>query len=235
MTLPTGEQYDRIPAWINYTIQDHESKAFNGAFVSLDDFHFMYPKPEWKNNETPLRVYECHIGISGVEPKIHSFTHFKDTVLPYIAKLGYNTIQIMAILEHPYYGSFGYHVTNFFAVSSRFGNPREFKELVDAAHEMGIKVIIDLVHAHAAKNIDEGLNYWDGTDYQYFHSGEKGIHSQWDSRIFDFSKYEVLRFLLSNIRFWIEEFNTDGFRFDAVTSMLYKHHGINYGFTGQYH
>ena len=135
--------------------------------------------------------------MSGIEPKIHSFTHFKDTVLPYIAQLGYNTIQIMAILEHPYYGSFGYHVTNFFAVSSRFGTPDEFKQLVDEAHGLGIKVIIDLVHAHAAKNIDEGINYWDGTDYQYFHSGEKGIHQQWDSRIFDFSKYEVKGFCLN--------------------------------------
>ena len=125
-------------------------------------------------------------------------------MLPYIAELGYNTIQIMAILEHPYYGSFGYHVRNFFAVSSRFGKPEDFKRLVDTAHALGIKVIIHLVHAHAAKNINEGLNYWDGSDHQYFYSGQKGVQSQWDSRIFDFSKYEVLRFLLSNIRYWME-------------------------------
>lgn len=141
----------------------------------------------------------------------------------------------MAIIEHPYYGSFGYHVSNFFSVSSRFGKPQDFKELVDEAHRLDIKVIIDLVHAHAAKNKFEGINYWDGTEYQYFHSGDQGTHSQWDSRLFNYSKYEVQRFLLSNIKFWLAEYNADGYRFDGVTSILYKHHGVGYGFTGQYH
>lgn len=141
----------------------------------------------------------------------------------------------MGVIEHPYYGSFGYHCSNFFSVSSRFGSPADFKELVDDAHGMGIKVIIDLVHSHAAKNVNEGINMWDGTDYQYFHGGDKGNHPLWDSRVFDYSKYEVLRFLLSNIRYWLEEYQTDGFRFDGVTSMLYHHHGKGVGFTGGYH
>lgn len=230
--LANGKVEDRIPAWINFTHQN-EDKSFDGVYVKLNNYKFKHPKPSWPNKN--LKIYESHIGMSGAEPKIHSFTYFKDHVLPIVQEAGYNVIQLMAIAEHPYYGSFGYHVSNFFSVSSRFGKPNEFKELVDEAHRRGIKIIIDLVHAHAAKNVQEGINLWDGTDYQYFHGGEAGTHSQWDSRLFNYSKYEVQRFLLSNIRYWLEEFNTDGFRFDGVTSILYKHHGVNYGFTGNYH
>ena len=198
--------------------------------MGLGSYEFQHQKPKWENEG--LKIYECHIGMRGINPQVHTFKSFKEDVLPMIDSHGYNVIQIMAILEHPYYGSFGYHVSSFFSVSSRFGKPNEFKELIDEAHKRNIKVVIDIVHAHATKNINEGINLWDGTDYQYFHSGEKGHHSQWDSKIFDYSKYEVLRFLLSNIKFWLTEYNADGFRFDGVTSMLYKHHGINYGFIG---
>jgi 1,4-alpha-glucan branching enzyme len=165
------------------------------------------------------------------EGKIGSFNEFREKVLPRIVKAGYNTVQFMAIQEHPYYGSFGYHVTNFFAVSSRFGNPDDFKALVDACHKAGISVIMDIIHSHSAKNEVEGLSRFDGTLYQYFHDGPRGEHWLWDSRCFDYGKIEVLHFLLSNCRFWLEEYKVDGFRFDGVTSMLYTHHGLGRAFT----
>uniref|UniRef100_A0A3Q2H7S1 1,4-alpha-glucan branching enzyme n=1 Tax=Equus caballus TaxID=9796 RepID=A0A3Q2H7S1_HORSE len=182
-----------------------------------------------------LRIYESHVGISSHEGKIASYKHFTCNVLPRIKGLGYNCIQMMAIMEHAYYASFGYQITSFFAASSRYGTPEELKELVDTAHSMGITVLLDVVHSHASKNSEDGLNMFDGTDSCYFHSGPRGTHDLWDSRLFIYSSWEVLRFLLSNIRWWLEEYGFDGFRFDGVTSMLYHHHGIGASFSGDYH
>lgn len=160
------------------------------------------------------------------EPRCGTYLEFKDKMIPYISNLGYNAIQLMAIMEHAYYASFGYQVTNFFAPSSRYGTPEELKELIDEAHKWGITVLLDVVHSHASKNVADGLNQFDGTDHCYFHGGPRGFHELWDSRLFNYSHWEVLRFLLSNIRWWIEIFGFDGFRFDGVTSMIYKHHGL---------
>jgi 1,4-alpha-glucan branching enzyme len=165
------------------------------------------------------------------EAKVGSYLEYKEKILPRIIKMGYNTVQFMGIMEHPYYGSFGYHVSNFFAASSRFGTPEELKELIDACHEAGLAVIMDLVHSHAVKNEEEGLSRFDGTLYQYFHDGERGDHDAWDSRCFDYGKVEVLHFLLSNARYWLDEFHFDGYRFDGVTSMLYHHRGLGTAFT----
>src|SRR5204863_2405017 len=178
-----------------------------------------------------LRIYETHVGMSQEEEKVGSFDEFTERNLPRIQHLGYNAIQLMAVMENPYYGSFGYHVSSFYAVSSRFGTPEDLKRLIDTAHEMGILVFLDLVHSHAVKNTQEGLNRFDGTDYQYFHAGPRGHHVAWDSLLFDYSKYEVQRFLLSNVRFWLEEYNFDGLRFDGVTSMIYLDHGLGKAFT----
>jgi 1,4-alpha-glucan branching enzyme len=175
--------------------------------------------------QQPLYIYECHIGMSGEKESVSSFLEFADNVLPRIKKQGYTAIQIMAIMEHPYYGSFGYQVSNFFAVSSRFGMPEDFKALVDKAHSMGIAVIMDLVHSHTVKNTVEGLAEFDGTDYQFCHHGNKGDHPDWHTRLFNYGKPEVQHFLLSNIKYWLTEYHLDGFRFDGVTSMLYHHHG----------
>ena len=179
-----------------------------------------------------LYIYECHIGMAQEHGGIGSYTEFKDHVLPRIKQLGYNTIQIMAIMEHPYYASFGYQVTNFFAPSSRFGTPEELKALINEAHKMGITVLLDVVHSHCAPNSREGLNQFDGTEYQYFHAGPKGDHSAWGTKCFNYGKPEVLHFLLSNLKYWQEEFHFDGFRFDGVTSMLYLDHGLGTAFTG---
>ena len=144
------------------------------------------------------------------------------------------TVRSNIFLEHAYYASFGYQVTSFFAPSSRYGTPEELKELIDCAHGLGITVLLDIVHSHASSNVADGLNEFDGSDSCYFHGGSRGHHSAWGSRLFNYGHWEVLRFLLSNLRWWIEEFGFDGFRFDGVTSMLYHHHGIGTGFSGDY-
>jgi 1,4-alpha-glucan branching enzyme len=181
-----------------------------------------------------LRIYEAHVGMGGEEPRVHTYREFADDVLPRVKAGGYNVVQLMAVMEHAYYGSFGYHVTSFLAPSSRFGTPEDLKYLVDAAHGHGLAIIMDLVHSHASKNVNDGLNRWDGTDHHYFHAGPRGNHDLWDSRLFDYSKPEVQRFLLSSARLFVEEYRFDGYRFDGITSMMYHHHGLSFGFSGDY-
>ncbi|MCP8969284.1 alpha-amylase family glycosyl hydrolase [Ectobacillus ponti] len=223
-----GHTYDRIPLYCKRVVQDPDSNVFDGMIWSP-------PLPyEWRHEaflpQRPLYIYECHIGMSGEKEGVSSFLEFADHVLPRIHKLGYTAIQIMAIMEHPYYGSFGYQVSNFFAVSSRFGTPEEFKLLVDRAHSMGIAVIMDLVHSHTVKNTVEGLAEFDGTDYQFCHQGNRGHHPDWHTRLFNYGKPEVQHFLLSNVKYWLTEYRLDGFRFDGVTSMLYHHRGRGVSF-----
>lgn len=174
------------------------------------------------------------VGIATSEGRVGTYKEFTQNVLPRIARLGYNTIQLMAIMEHAYYASFGYQVTSFFAASSRYGPPEDLQELIDTAHGLGITVLLDVVHSHACKNVLDGLNMFDGTDHCYFHEGGKGRHDLWDSRLFNYGAYEPLRFLMSNLRYWVETFKFDGFRFDGVTSMMYTHHGMGVGFSGNY-
>lgn len=195
--------------------------------------HYQFKHTRPKRTKSP-RIYESHVGISSPEGKIATYSHFRDNVLPHIKKQGYNAIQLMAIMEHAYYASFGYQVTSFFAASSRYGTPDELKSLIDEAHRLGIAVYLDLVHSHASKNVIDGLNQFDGTNSCYFHDNDRGYHTLWDSRCFNYSQPEVLRFLLSNIRFWMDEYQFDGFRFDGVTSMLYHSHGIAHAFSGNY-
>jgi len=216
---------DRIPACITRAIQDPTNYDFAGQiWQPTQAYAWQHQEFDTSTITSPV-IYEAHIGMCGEEPRLHSYREFADEIIPHIASAGYNTIQLMAVQEHPYYGSFGYHVSNFFAVCSRFGTPEDLKYLVDTAHKYGLAILLDIVHSHAVKNLSEGLNEFDGTDHQYFHSGERGNQPQWDSKCFNYGKPEVRRFLLSNVRYWLEEFKFDGFRFDGVTSMLYSHHG----------
>ncbi len=219
---------ERLPAFARRLVQDPATNLF-AAQVWNPPVQY-----KWKNDfSNPKRVpliYEAHIGMAQEREAVGSYEEFRTLVLPRIAKARYNTVQLMAIMEHPYYGSFGYHVSGFFACSSRFGTPEELKALIDDAHGMGISVIIDIVHSHAVKNERDGLSLFDGTPFQYFHDGLRGWHSAWDSRCFDYGKTDVLHFLLSNCRYWLDEFHIDGFRFDGVTSMLYLHHGLGVDF-----
>ncbi len=228
MYWPGGEG-ERLPAYCRRTLQDPDTHIFCAQVWQPESPHiWRFPHPSTPI-EAPL-VYESHIGMAQEEAKVGSYLEYKEKILPRIVEMGYNTVQFMGIMEHPYYGSFGYHVSNFFAASSRFGTPEELKELIDACHEAGLAVIMDLVHSHAVKNEEEGLSRFDGTLYQYFHEGDRGDHDAWDSRCFDYGKPEVLHFLLSNARYWLDEFNFDGYRFDGVTSMLYHHRGLGTGF-----
>ena len=222
---------ERIPAWVRRVVQDEATKIFS-AQVWAPEKEYEFKHKKFTPKRTPLLIYECHIGMAQEEEKVGTYSEFREKVLPRIAADGYNCIQIMAIQEHPYYGSFGYHVSNFFAASSRFGTPEELKELIDAAHGMGIAVIMDLVHSHAVKNENEGLGLLDGNPAQYFYGDDKRIHSAWDSLCFDYGKNEVVHFLLSNCKYWLEEFKFDGFRFDGVTSMIYYSHGLGEAFCG---
>ena len=230
VVIHKGQELRRLPAYARYVVQDAKTIAWKAA-IHVPEKPFQWTDSGFKP-EKKLFIYECHIGMAQEEGKVGSYTEFKDKVLPRIKALGYNVIQIMAIMEHPYYASFGYQVTNFFAASSRFGKPDELKALINAAHEMGIAVLLDVVHSHCAPNTREGLNMFDGTDYQYFHSGPRGDHSAWGTKCFNYGKHEVIHFLLSNLKFWMDEYHFDGFRFDGVTSMLYKDHGLGTAFTG---
>ena len=225
-----GGSGDRIPAYAGRVVRDPETLIFN-AQVWFPEKPYTWKIKDFKVPKRPLLIYEAHVGMAQEAEKIGTYTEFRENVLPRIVKAGYNTIQLMAIQEHPYYGSFGYQVSSFFAPSSKFGTPEELKALVDAAHEAGLAVIMDIVHSHAVSNEVEGLSKFDGTTYQYFHIGDRGTHVAWGSRLFDYSKHEVVHFLLSNCRYWLDNFGFDGFRFDGITSMLYLHHGLEKAFS----
>ena len=222
---------ERLPSYARRVVQDDNTKLFCAQVWHPKNDIADHVQPFSPSLDTPLFIYECHIGMAGQEPKVSGFNEFTNNVLPRIEQLGYNCIQLMAIQEHPYYGSFGYHVSNFFSVSSRFGTPQDLQYLINQAHKRNIAVIMDIVHSHAVKNELEGLGNFDGTRYQYFHEGQRGEHPAWDSLCFNYGKNEVLHFLLSNCKFWLDVYNFDGFRFDGVTSMLYRNHGLGQNFS----
>lgn len=225
-----GGQGYRIPAYAVRTVQDPDTKIFS-AEVYAPETPYKFKTRRFVPDTKPLLIYEAHIGMAEEKEGVGTFEEFRVNILPRIAKDGYNAIQLMAIQEHPYYGSFGYHVSNFYAASSRFGTPDDLKRLIDEAHSMGIAVIMDIVHSHAVKNEEEGLGRIDGRGDLYFYGDHRREHPAWDSLCFDYGKNYVLYFLLSNCKFWMEEYRFDGFRFDGVTSMLYYDHGLGKAFT----
>ncbi|MEE1025049.1 MAG: alpha-amylase family glycosyl hydrolase [Acutalibacteraceae bacterium] len=228
IVIHNGQELRRIPLYATRVVQDPQTYLW---CAEIDDTltEYEWTDQKFKTCTTPL-IYECHIGMAQESYSVGSYLEFAENILPRIKKLGYNTIQIMAVMEHPYYGSFGYQVSNFFAASSRYGSSRDLKYLINKAHKMGITVLLDVVHSHAVKNTNEGLNQFDGTEYQFFHAGGKGNHSAWDTKLFNYGKNEVIHFLLSNLKYWMEVFHFDGFRFDGVTSMLYHDHGLGSAF-----
>ena len=228
IVVHNGQQLRRIPLYATRVVQDPVNYLWCAEIEETFE-PYAWTDEKFKVPQTPF-IYECHIGMAQDKYDIGTYTEFRENILPRIKKLGYNTIQIMAIMEHPYYGSFGYQVSNFFAASSRYGSSEELKALINRAHEMGIAVLLDVVHSHAVKNTNEGLNEFDGTEYQFFHTGDKGNHSAWGTKLFNYGKNEVLHFLLSNLKYWMEVFHFDGFRFDGVTSMLYLDHGLGSAF-----
>ncbi|CAF1026570.1 unnamed protein product [Rotaria sordida] len=221
-----GELVDRICPWSCYVQRPEKSNVYHGVFYNPPEdqiYKFKYSQPKKRDR---LKIYEAHVGISSSKEEVSTYENFRINIIPHIVKQGYNTIQLMAIMEHSYYASFGYQVTNFFAASSRYSTPEELKALIDEAHKHGLTVILDLVHSHSSKNVLDGLNMFDGTAGCFFHDSPRGYQTLWDSRCFNYLTREVMRFLLSNIRYWLEEFKFDGFRFDGVSSMLYHSHGL---------
>ena len=219
---------EHLPLYCRRAVQDKRDRSF---VAEVTDNRKIFPwTDEGFEGEEKLYIYEAHVGMAQEEGRVGTYREFADVTLPRIRKAGYNTVQLMAIMEHPYYGSFGYQVSNFYAASSWFGAPEDLKYLVNKAHSMGIRVLLDLVHSHAVKNTAEGINRFDGTTWQFFHDGEKGEHPAWGTKCFDYGKPGVLHFLLSNLKFWMEEYHFDGFRFDGVTSMLYHDHGLGTDF-----
>ncbi len=222
------QRTEHIPLYARRVVQD--PKTITWCCEVVDDWKvFEWTDKDFKPEDS-LYIYEAHVGMAQEEGKVGTYREFADNVLPRVKTAGYNTIQLMAIMEHPYYGSFGYQVSNFFAASSWFGKPEDLKYLVNTAHEMGIRVLLDVVHSHAVKNTAEGINEFDGTTWQFFHDGEKGDHPAWGTKCFNYGKTEVLHFLLSNLKFWMKEYHFDGFRFDGITSMLYHDHGLGSDF-----
>ena len=226
LLLENGETVYRVPSYAMYAVPN-DMAQYDGVIVN-PQYDFKHKAP--KLTEAPL-IYEAHIGISTEEYRINTYKEFTKNVLPRIKKDGYNTVQLMAIMEHPLYASFGYQVSSFYAISSRFGKPEDLMELIDTAHGLGLRVLLDVVHSHAVKNVGDGLNLFDGTTSQYFHEGERGEHQAWNTKLFNYGKDEVIHFLLSNLKFWLETYHFDGFRFDGVTSMLYHDHGLGTAFT----
>jgi len=225
-----GGKGERIPSYATRLVQDENTKIFS-AQIWNPDKPYKWKIEDFRAPVTAPVIYEAHIGMATPDEKLGTYREFTTNVLPSVIKSGYNTIQLMAIQEHPFYGSFGYHVSSFFAASSRFGTPEDLKELIDKAHASGIRVIMDLVHSHSVKNVNEGLGLFDGTPGQYFHTNDRRNHVAWDSLCFDYGKDNVLHFLLSNCRYWLEEYKFDGFRFDGVTSMIYYNHGLEKSFS----
>ncbi|MCF8092032.1 MAG: alpha amylase C-terminal domain-containing protein [Desulfotignum sp.] len=221
-----GGQGDRIPTAARRVVQDPHTLIFN-AQVWEPPYPYAWQAPSPVCKDRPMLIYEAHAGMALEEERVGTWTEFRRHILPKIVHAGYNTIQLMAVQEHPYYGSFGYHVSSFFAPSSRFGTPEELKQLIDAAHNQGIQVLMDIIHSHSVRNEVEGLSRFDGTLYQFFHDGPRGMHRLWDSRCFDYAKPMVVKFLLSNLRYWIQQFHVDGFRFDGITSMVFEDHGLD--------
>ncbi len=228
--LSNGNKEDRNPIWSRYLRQNPDSFLYDSVFWNPEPFIWetdkFLPKP------SNLRIYEAHVGMSSSSPKVNSYREFADEVVPRIKASGYTAVQLMAIMEHAYYASFGYHVTSFFGVASRCGSPEDLKYLINKCKSLGLYVIMDIIHSHASTNVLDGLNLFDGTDYLYFHGGSRGHHKLWDSRVFNYANWETLRLLLSNLSFYMDEYHFDGFRFDGVTSMLYINHGICYSFSG---
>ena len=216
---------ERIPAFCRRAVQDENTKVFSAQVWDPAE-KYTWKVPRYRVPKRAPLVYEAHVGMAQERAGVGTYREFTQEILPRIHAAGYNTIQLMAVQEHPYYGSFGYQVSNFFAPSSRFGTPEDLKELIDTAHSLDIAVIMDLVHSHAVKNEVEGLSKLDGSYTLYFHDGARGEHPAWNTRLFDYGKIETLHFLLSNCRYWLDAFKFDGFRFDGVTSMIYRDHGL---------
>jgi 1,4-alpha-glucan branching enzyme len=220
----------RVPAFATWVEQDAvlPSQWCARLWAPEKPYRFRHRRPA---KAVFPRIYEAHVGMAQSAlarqgQSVGSYRDFAADMLPRIRDAGYTAVQLMGILEHPLYRSYGYQVSSYFAPSSRFGTPDEFRGLVDAAHGLSLMVILDIPHGHACANTEQGIAAYDGSRYLF--SGE---HNQWGTPSFDYAQEMTRRFLLSNCRYWLEEFRVDGFRFDAVGNMIYADHGVDDDFS----
>lgn len=201
----------------------------NNASVVYDLTQYQWQDAGWMENrkhnqrlEGPINVYEIHLGSWRRKEGNQWLTYreLAEQLVPYAKELGYTHIEMMPVAEHPYDGSWGYQVVGYFAPTSRFGTPDDFRYFVDAAHQAGLGVIVDWVPAHFPKD-EHGLGYFDGTHLYEHADPRQGEHKDWGTFIFNFGRAEIRNFLISNALFWLEQYHIDGLRVDAVASMLY--------------
>ena len=199
------------------------SIVWDGSGHEWQDEEWMRARPgrdQWKRS--PMSVYEVHLGSWQRSPdgRVHTYREMAGGLVKYVKDMGFTHVELLPVMEHPYTGSWGYQVIGFFAPTSRFGTPEDFKFLVDAFHQAGIGVILDWVPGHFPKD-QHGLARFDGTALYEHSDPRQGEHQDWGTLVFNYGRHEVRSFLLSNALFWLKEFHLDGLRVDAVASMLY--------------
>jgi 1,4-alpha-glucan branching enzyme len=195
------------------------------------DTYYEWGDREWMNTrhcanglDSPIAIYEVHLGSWRHNPgemnQSFSYRELASSLVDYVKDLGYTHVEFMPVMEHPFYASWGYQVTGFFAPTSRYGSPQDFMYLIDKLHQAGIGVILDWVPSHFPTD-DIGLSYFDGTHLFEHADPRQGYHPDWGSYIFNYGRNEVRNFLISSALFWLEKYHVDGLRVDAVASMLY--------------
>ncbi len=211
-------------------------KATSSLVYNLD--RYTWADEEWMEarrskdwNKSPVSIYEVHLGswrrAEGGQ-RFLSYLELANTLLPYVVEMGYTHVELMPVAEHPFEGSWGYQVTGYYAPTSRFGSPDEFRHFVDKCHQAGIGIIMDWVPAHFPKDA-HGLAEFDGTDLYEHMDPRQGEHQDWGTLIFNFGRNEVRNFLTGNALFWLEKYHIDGLRVDAVASMLYLDYSREHG------
>ncbi len=211
-------------AFFNQHGRSTSSLVYDLERYQWSDQAWMESRPKRDLPKSALSIYEVHLGSwrrRSDEGNRHlSYLELTETLIPYVVDMGYTHIELMPIAEHPFEGSWGYQVTNYYAPTSRFGSPDELRHFIDACHRAGIGVIVDWVPAHFPKDA-HGLAEFDGTDLHEHMDPRQGEHQDWGTLIFNFGRNEVRNFLIANALFWLDQYHIDGLRVDAVASMLY--------------